>query len=89
MSDNPVRPRIVRATEMQTTEHPRITTSTEFRAFIEQKRTEATRRREDLMTEVTRLETEIDVRHIEIGAEDYIIQSCEAALTIELVAVTK
>lgn len=89
MSDNPVRPRIVRATEMQVTEHPRITTSTEFRAFIEQKRTEAVRRREDLMTEVNRLETEIDARHIEVGAEDYIIKSCDAMLTIELVAVSK
>lgn len=30
MNDSPVRPRIVRATEMQTVEHTRVTTSTEF-----------------------------------------------------------
>jgi len=84
MTDNPVRPPVLK--RVTTTEHPRVTTSTEFRAFIEQKRTEAQRRREDLMTEVTRLEAEIDARHIEVAHEDFIIASCDAAMTIEMVS---
>lgn len=84
MSDRPVRPQIVRAVEMQTTDHPRITTSSEFREFILQRKREAERRKEDLLTEVERLNTEVDARHIEVEEENDIIMRCDAALTIEL-----
>jgi DNA anti-recombination protein RmuC len=85
MTDSPVRPNLIRAQQMQTTDHPRVRTGSEFREFIQQKRTESARRREDLLTEVTRLEVEIDARHMEIAEEDFIQASCDAALTIEMV----
>jgi hypothetical protein len=76
----PVRPNI-RA--MRLTEPQRVRPSSEFRAQIQQAMTEAQRRKEDLLTEVSRLETEIDSRHIDVAGEDDIIMRCEAALTIE------
>lgn len=78
----PVRPNI-RA--MRLSEPQRVSPSSEFRAQIQQALTEAQRRKEDLLTEVSRLETEIDSRHMDVAGENDIIARCEAALTIEMV----
>lgn len=86
MTDNPVRPNIIKASPLTITTPERVTRDTEHRALLIQMQRESERRKEDLVTEVTRLEAEIDARHTEIAREDYVLQSLNAALTIELVA---
>jgi len=66
------------------TEAPYLLESAEFRTWVNQKVTEAKRLRDDLATEVTGLETEIQARMARIADMDEIIQRGDAALTITL-----
>ena len=56
----------------------------EFTAYIQQKRTEAIRKRDDLFTETNRLQAELQGRALRITDLDEIIARCDAALGLDL-----
>jgi hypothetical protein len=83
---NPVRPAVLDGTAARIAAHPHITTSSEFTEFLKQHRLEAQRRKDDIVTEITRLEAEIQSRMRDVDHEDEIIARADAALTIEIPA---
>ena len=56
----------------------------EFTAYIQQKRTEAIRKRDDLFTETNRLQAELQGRALRITDLDEIIYRCDMALNADM-----